>query len=169
MRNLIKKFPNIEIRLIPMHYFYEGGDDREFLNEIKFELNSRNLFVQNKNLDLRSTMSVYKDGYFDVGMRFHAVIFQTILNGKNFILDYTPPNKGKIGGFLKDIDKYNFYRERYLNLQVIENFPEDFIKETSLFDKFTYNEEEINDALKVYVRKLKEIVANEGIVYQYTG
>lgn len=50
-------------------------------------------------------------------MRYHSVFFQTILNGNNFILDYTDPSTGKIIGFIRDCGGLDFYSGRMLQLQ----------------------------------------------------
>jgi len=107
--------------MIPMHYFYVGNDDRYFLSKIKFNVNNKeNCIVQNKPLSLSETMLSFYKAELSIGMRFHSVVLQTILNGNNIILDYTEPNKGKIYGFLKDIDEISFYRDRYWVLQNIK-------------------------------------------------
>ncbi|MEY8211141.1 MAG: polysaccharide pyruvyl transferase family protein [Gammaproteobacteria bacterium] len=112
-----RQFSEQEIKLVPMHYFHVGSDDRVFLNSIALDLKLDNITVQNKNLTLKETIDVYKHAYFNIGMRFHAVVLQTIVSGKNFVLDYTEPGKGKINSFLKDIDKNEFYKNRYLSMQ----------------------------------------------------
>jgi hypothetical protein len=50
-------------------------------------------------------------------MRFHSVLLQTIVNGSNYILDYTEIKKGKIVGFVNDIDNDGFYNNRCIHLQ----------------------------------------------------
>lgn len=106
-----------KIKMIPMHYFHIGDDDREFLNSIKFSIKNKNIIVQNEPLSLVETMKIYKNASFCVGMRFHSVVLQTIVNGNNYVLDYTEPGKGKIHGFLSDVDKVGFYKDRYFGLQ----------------------------------------------------
>jgi polysaccharide pyruvyl transferase WcaK-like protein len=105
-----------KIKLLPNHYFFIGGDDRDFYNDLKFENKFKNITVQNEPLNLEQTFEKILNADLCFGMRFHAIIFQTLLNGRNFVLDYTEPNKGKIIGFLKDV---NFDMERYINLQNI--------------------------------------------------
>lgn len=154
IQSLAEKYSDREIRLIPMHYFYIGGDDRIFLNSIAFELKKENITVQNPNLTLKETIAVYQNAYFNIGMRFHSVVLQTIVSGKNYVLDYTEPKKGKIYGFLKDIDKVNFYKSRYISLQ------EDEISSVILKDEskqFELNEDEINEHLEIYMKKLEEL------------
>lgn len=154
IKELALKYNDRKIRLIPMHYFYIGGDDRVFLNSIAFELSLENIEVQNENLTLKETIKVYQNAYFNVGMRFHSVVLQTISSGKNYVLDYTEPKKGKIFGFLQDIDKNEFYKNRYISLQ------EDEITSSILTNeefKFELNIEDIEKYLNIYIEKLKEI------------
>lgn len=154
INKLSQRYYDNKIVLMPMHYFYIGDDDRYFLNKIKFELNKDNIFVQNENLTLEKTMAIYKNGYFNVGMRFHSVVLQTILSAKNYVLDYTEPNKGKIFGFLKDIDNNGFYYDRYISLQ--ENKANINII-NNVEDEFFYDSEDVKKILNIYVQKLKEI------------
>lgn len=154
IKDLASKYHEREIRLIPMHYFYIGNDDRVFLNSIAMDLNLKNIKVQNANLTLKETIEVYQNAYFNVGMRFHSVVLQTIASGKNYVLDYTEPKKGKIFGFLKDIDTVGFYEQRYLSLQ------EDVISAEILENedsKFELNNEDVNEQMKIYINKLKEV------------
>lgn len=154
IQDIADKFSDREIRLIPMHYFHIGGDDRVFLNSIALELKKANIKVQNSNLTLRKTMETYSNAYFNIGMRFHSVVLQTISSGKNYVLDYTEPKKGKIYGFLSDIDKNNFYDERYISLQA-DKITAEIIKDTD--EKFLTNDDVVR-RLNVYTEKLKEIL-----------
>lgn len=145
------KYCNRPIRLIPMHYFHVGGDDRVYLNSIAQKLKLPNVEVQNSNLSLQETMRVYASAYFNIGMRFHSVVLQTILSGKNYVLDYTEPKKGKIYGFLQDIDPNGFYEDRYIALQqdgidtaILQN-------ETA---KFEAESAALEERLKVYTDRL---------------
>jgi len=151
---LSNEFSNREILLIPMHYFHLGGDDRIFLNSIALQLNKSNLNVQNEHLTLKQTIEVYQNAYFNVGMRFHSVLFQAISSGKNYILDYTEPKKGKIYGFLKDIDKNAFYNDRYFNIQE-DKITVDIIKDID--KKFCFDENYVKKKINIYHEKLKEL------------
>ena len=53
-------------------------------------------------------MEIYSDAYFNIGMRFHSVVLQTISSDKNCVLDSTEPKKGKTYGLLSDIEKIVF-------------------------------------------------------------
>jgi len=154
IKELALKYSDKEIRLIPMHYFYIGGDDRVFLNSIALDLKLENIKVQNPNLTLKETIEIYQNAYFNVGMRFHSVVLQTIASGKNYVLDYTEPKKGKIFGFLSDIDKDEFYTKRSISLQE-DTITVDIIEEID--KKFDIDDFVVIDRLKIYIEELKEI------------
>jgi len=40
-------------------------------------------------------MEIYSDAHFNIGMRFHSVVLQTISSNKNYVLDSTEPKKVK--------------------------------------------------------------------------
>lgn len=151
---LAQKYADYEIRLIPMHYFHVGNDDREFLNTLAMEIDADNIKVQNVPLTLKETMQVYSHAYYNIGMRFHSVVLQTVLSGKNFILDYTEPKRGKISGFIDDIDKKKFFKNRYVALQEDE-ISIDIINDVS--DKFDYSTAAIIEQLEIYMDTLKEV------------
>jgi polysaccharide pyruvyl transferase WcaK-like protein len=154
IKKLAEKYSDREIRLIPMSYFHLGCDDREFLNQIIFKEKLPNVTVQNKPLTLKNTMKIFQNSYFNIGMRFHSVVFQTILSGNNYILDYTEPRKGKIYGFIKDISKGDFYNTRYIVLQDGNNVEfEDM--EQNIDKAFSFNDKNIENLLSIYVRELK--------------
>lgn len=156
---LTEKFPDKKIRLIPMHYFHIGDDDRDFLNSLAIQLDSPNIEVQNVNLNLEQTMAVFQQASLNIGMRFHSVVFQTVLSGKNIVLDYTEPEKGKIGGFLNDIGGMDFYKNRYINLQNVTGST----SLRSLFDeldataKFAFDKEAALRKMEVYLNCLKTL------------
>ena len=154
IKDLAIKYPDKEIRLIPMHYFHVGGDDRAFLNTIVLELGLDNLVVQNANLTLIETIEVFQNAYFNIGMRFHSVVLQAISSGKNYILDYTEPQKGKISGFVSDIDQDGFFINRYRSLQK-DKIMIDIIQNED--DIFHFDEIKVISTLQVYVNKLSEI------------
>jgi len=154
IKELALKYSEKEIRLIPMHYFYIGGDDRVFLNSIALDLKLENIKVQNPNLALKETINIYHNAHINVGMRFHSVVLQTIVSGKNYVLDYTEPKKGKIYGFLSDVDENGFYDNRYISLQDDEISAE-IIQNSD--DNFAIKELEVLEKLGIYIEKLKEI------------
>ena len=154
VKSLAEKLPEHEIKLIPMHYFHIGGDDRVFLNNIALDLNLENIHVQNNNLNLKETIDVYSKANFNIGMRFHSVVLQTIASGRNYVLDYTEPKKGKINSFLKDIDANGFYDSRYISLQ------EDKIRidiVNNIDDVFVLNDNDIRKTLAIYIEVLSEL------------
>ena len=69
-------------------------------------------------------------------MRYHSVLFQTVLNGNNFILDYTNKKSGKIRSFLDEYGLNGFYKSRYINLleDDITNLQFDFNEEKNGVD-----------------------------------
>ncbi|MDZ4844935.1 MAG: polysaccharide pyruvyl transferase family protein [Chitinophagales bacterium] len=156
---LSENFAYKKIRLIPMHYFHIGNDDRDFLNTLALQLNKQNIEVQNINLSLEQTMEVFQNAWLNIGMRFHSVVFQTILNGRNFILDYTEPQKGKISGFLNDMDGNSFYKERYFNLQTLSNSQDVQLglDNIDLSQKFSFDIDSVKKKLEVYATTLKSL------------
>ena len=155
--SLASNFAEYNISLVPMHYFHIGNDDREFLNKIRFELDKKNISVHNKPLSMVDTLQVYSQAKINIGMRFHSVVLQTMVSGKNFVLDYTEPNKGKIAGFLNDIDQAGFYSDKYICLQ------SDKISTAKLsattFEKAFSPEKELVDAkLETYTNCLKMLL-----------
>ena len=159
LQNLSEQFPDRKIRLVPMHYFHIGGDDRDFLNTLALQLNQQNIEVQNRNLSLEQTMDVFHDASLNIGMRFHSVVFQTILSGKNIVLDYTEPRKGKISGFLKDIGGDLFYKSRYFNLQTLPDAGHAAIglNNPDIFQEFSFNEEAVERKLEIYKTTLRTL------------
>lgn len=154
IKDLANKFPNENFRLIPMHYFHIGNDDRLFLNDIKLELSNSNIKVQDAIISLEETMKVFSNAKLCIGMRFHSVVLQTIVNGNNYILDYTEPKIGKISGFISDIDNSGFYNNRYTSLQ------EDEVSISNIdvsSDSFEISSEMLNSILGIYVEKLKKL------------
>ncbi len=131
--------------LLPMHYFEIGGDDRKFLNQICFQLNNPDITVQNVPLSLVETMQKFSSARICIGMRFHSVVLQTLLNGNNMILDYTDPKTGKIGNFIRQIGATDHYKDSYVNLQ-IENKTEMILPEKV----FVLDKSFISKAMKTY-------------------
>ena len=146
-----------ELLLVPMHYFRDGNDDRDYLNHIMLNtLGKTNIKVQNNVLTLEDTFDVFFSAYATIGMRFHSVVLMTILNKNNFILDYTDSQTGKIIGFLKDVDKFNFYTNRYINLHNIDkNYEVNWKLNNN--DVFDYDKNLIEVKLSVYDNEIKNI------------
>lgn len=104
------------IRLVPMHTFSVGCDDRIILNRIAKAIHSPKVEVLTFPPSLEETMDIYWNASLCIGMRFHAVLLQTFLNGNNIILDYTDPRNGKIIELMRQLDMGDFYRDRYLSV-----------------------------------------------------
>lgn len=116
LRLIADKFDEVE--LIPMHNFFYGDDDRYILSEIRQALGISNIEVHHYPQSVHDLYKSYFDAECVVGMRYHSVVFQTLLNGNNIIVDYTPRGRGKITGFLKSISDFSteFKSNRYFNL-----------------------------------------------------
>ncbi len=106
----------LPIHLVPMHNFFIGGDDRIILTKIAQTIVSDNVTVIQKPLSLKQTMDEFYNAAFCVGMRFHSVVLQTVLNGRNFIVDYTDSQSGKIIGMMKSLGIDNEYKNQYISL-----------------------------------------------------
>jgi len=103
------QYKDYSVLLTPHHYFWFGGDDRCFLNRIKFAVDADNVSVQNRPLSLRKTMDAFAASTFCVGMRFHAIVLMVLLCGRCRLLNYTGSSQGKIMGFLRDCDPSGFF------------------------------------------------------------
>lgn len=113
IENELKKH-EYPILLVPMHTFKQGGDDRYYLNEIASSCSDhQRVLVQNKSLSLRDTMKVYYEASYCYGMRFHAVLMQTLLTSRNFVIDYTDPERGKIVGLMRQLEIQDNYCKSY--------------------------------------------------------
>ncbi len=121
---------NFKIKLVPMHYFAAGGDDRSYFYELLNQISGNtNIEVQNEPLNVENTLRIFAEAKYAVGMRYHSVLFQTVMNGNNYILDYTEPKSGKISGFIDYLSAQNFYKNRYLNIQESQNIDFHFSNE----------------------------------------
>jgi polysaccharide pyruvyl transferase WcaK-like protein len=147
------------ITLVPMHTFFVGRDDRKFLSEIAFMANKENISVEHKPLSIYDTFSLFQNSAACIGMRYHSIVFQTLVNGNNYILDYTDKENGKIISFLDDIDKELFYKDRYINL-IDSDTKFDGKKILSTLDKkrrFDYQKTLFGDTMSAYKNILNNI------------
>lgn len=144
-----------EVLLLPNHVFSIGGDDRQYFSELKMELSDfSNIHVEHEPKSLFETFRIIAESQAAIGMRYHAIVFQTFLNGNNYILDYTEPKTGKIMSFLLSIDKKHFYKNRYYNLShTNESFCFDLSQEIFCYEPSIYN-----DTIEHYVKKIKEVM-----------
>ena len=104
------------IYMVPMHTFSVGFDDRIYLERMANRVQSTKVEIVSKPPSLWDTMGLFYNAELCVGMRFHAVVLQTILNGNNYILDYTHPEKGKIISLVRQLNMEDDYRGRYVSL-----------------------------------------------------
>ena len=145
----------LPIHLIPMHNFFIGGDDRMILSDIVRKIGSERVSVIQTPLSLQETMSEYYNAAYCVGMRFHSILLQTVLNGKNYIVDYTNPNNGKIIGMMKKINMQGAYKNRYHSLHNGDERPVIKLNEIQFFK---LPENMITAALEEYVRLFKQLI-----------
>lgn len=119
IRKMLKQMQHSfnEVRVFPMHTFIIGGDDRYYLSKLVNEQNYENIRVMHKPINLHQLYEFLMNAEACVGMRYHSVVLQTILNGNNIVLNYTDPKNGKIMGFIRDLDKNGFYNDRLVQLQ----------------------------------------------------
>ena len=144
------------VKLIPMHTFSTGGDDRFILNRIASRVNLSNVMVQNMPLSLEETMQQYYDSQYCIGMRFHAILLQTTLNGRNYMLDYTHPKTGKTINLLNQLGAMEFYQSRYYSL-IEDDGVIAFGREENI-PKFEIKQELISNYKSIYITKLKELI-----------
>jgi polysaccharide pyruvyl transferase WcaK-like protein len=117
--NMLKETSKLfdEVLLLPNHIFDIGGDDRLYFSELKLELlDCSNIIIEHEPKSLFETFRLIAESRAAIGMRYHSIVFQTFLNGNNYILDYTDFKNGKIKCFLSDLDKNGFYDNRYYSL-----------------------------------------------------
>lgn len=115
INNLAEQYENVE--LIPMHTFFIGYDDRYYLSKLKSRSCYENIHVIHKPQNLYELYDSFQTSLGCIGMRYHSVVMQTILNGNNIIFDYTNEVNGKIAGFLEDNDLIQCYENRICHLQ----------------------------------------------------
>ena len=140
---------NNTIKMLPNHTFFVGGDDRLYFSELYLELPKRTIELTEKPLSLKETFEVISQSKYGIAMRYHAVLFQTILCGNNYILDYTEPGCGKMSGFINMIDGEEFYKSRYLNIQSFDSM---LNLDDNIFDSSNIN---FNAVVEKYVELLK--------------
>lgn len=146
---------SLPIHLIPMHTFYVGGDDRHLLNRLFFETKDANIIVHNNPLSLVEVMDLYMNAKICVGMRFHSIVLQTILNGKNIILDYTNPKTGKIISMMKELQMEEVYKNCYYSLQ-----NNDGNISWNSHNDFQVDKKYMENTKKIYIDSIKELLDN---------
>lgn len=144
----------LQIYLVPMHYFEIGGDDRIMLQKIAEEVGASNVSVIHNPLSLKQTMEMYYNSRICVGMRFHSIVLQTMLNGNNYIIDYTDPLTGKIANMLRQLQIKDWYANRYLPLYSDKT---DWKVSVNAINRFTYDTIALNRWKKIYVDILRQL------------
>lgn len=149
--------PNFEkIVLWPMHTFTVGGDDRayaiELVDKVDYEVE-----IRSTPPSLWETYDVILKAKSCIGMRHHSVVFQTILNGNNFIIDYTDENIGKIVSFLQNYGIEKLYSNRYININNIESLNNLNISIEMMEERKDVLELDENEIINKYVEKIKNL------------
>lgn len=107
----------LTVRLVPQHTFTIGGDDRPLFNRLAHSIANPNVLqVINDPPSLVGVMNEYANAHSCIGMRFHSIVLQTVLNGRNLIIDYTDPTKGKIISVLNELNLFPKISSRYSSL-----------------------------------------------------
>lgn len=148
-----------EVYLVPMHTFCIGGDDRLFLTKVIWGQNYPNVTVCHRPMNLYELYRTYSDATACIGMRYHSVVMQTILNGNNFIVEYTDPVSGKISGFIDFIKCKGFYENRCWSIR--DELQIERIDILQKEERYMYQESNVK---KEYVDALKKCMAEKGNV-----
>ncbi len=105
---------NLQPRLLPMHHFCIGNDDRDFNRHFaRTYLAGLDPIVEQAPLPLQDVLASMQEATLCLCMRFHSVLFASTLGVPFFALDYT--QGGKINAFLADHNRL----DRMLSLQEI--------------------------------------------------
>ncbi len=153
IQNILDNNPGKLLRFVPMHTFTIGGDDRVILNKMAQLINSDRIIVDNVPLSLKETMSLYFNSYYCVGMRYHAILLQMVLNGKNYILDYMPSDKGKTSNMLKQLNISDLYKDRYVSCENVEKI--DF---SPNIQTVVISDDIINNYKQQYISVLRQLL-----------
>ncbi len=146
---------DVPVCLIPMHTFSVGYDDRLFLDKMARKINSSKVEVISTPPSLQETMALYHNAQACIGMRFHSVLLQTILNGKNAILDYTHPQTGKIISLMRQMNMEEFYCGRYVSLyKDVDSIEFDLDEER----RFLFSKDLVSTHFSVYVDSIKQVI-----------
>jgi polysaccharide pyruvyl transferase WcaK-like protein len=151
-----------KVLLVPMHTFAIGGDDRKHLSEIVFNQNYDNAYVLHEPMNIYELYKIYLNAKACIGMRYHSIVMQTILNGNNFILDYTNVKTGKINGFINMLKNNKFYGDRIIHLQQpITKDKYELLHNICLNERYDYVNSNIN---KDYIDIMLPYVKGESFV-----
>lgn len=116
IKDFLSRIDVDSVKGIAMNYFVVGGDDRIILHQCK-DCIDMPIDIVDRTLSLEETFKIFMNSKVSIGMRFHSVVLQTILNGNNYIINYTSSKMGKIPGFINQIQAESFYSDRMINLQ----------------------------------------------------
>jgi MoaA/NifB/PqqE/SkfB family radical SAM enzyme/polysaccharide pyruvyl transferase WcaK-like protein len=95
------------VRLLPMHHFVIGNDDRDFNREFaKNRLTGLETIVETRPLPVQEILASMREAALCVCMRFHSVLFAETLGVPFIAIDYT--HGGKISRYLADCNKYDW-------------------------------------------------------------
>jgi MoaA/NifB/PqqE/SkfB family radical SAM enzyme/polysaccharide pyruvyl transferase WcaK-like protein len=88
-------------RLLPMHHFCVGNDDRDFNRHFaEVYLSDLNPIVERAPLSAQEILASMQEATLSLCMRFHSVLFANTLGVPFLAIDYT--QGGKIAGYLAD-------------------------------------------------------------------
>ncbi|MBO5341838.1 MAG: polysaccharide pyruvyl transferase family protein [Lachnospiraceae bacterium] len=149
IRNLNKL--DKKIILVPMHSFFWGGDDREFFIKILDEYQMKNVEYVHQPLSLEELYELYMNAEGCVGMRYHSILIQTILNGRNIVIDYSGKD-GKIQGFFAQYDKKHFYYDKMVDAGNYRKFD----WHTNLLTEESFDFVLSKEYEKEYIERIKE-------------
>ena len=150
-----------EVLLAPMHTFFHGHDDRLYLSKIRQIVDCEKVKVIQKPYSVLDLFYLIKNASACIGMRYHSIVFQTFINGKNAIIDYTLPVDGKIISFIKLIDGNKRFKPFYVNLHDKENDFENFIsnlEDLKNISQFKYDTNIFNETINIYSQYLKKLI-----------
>jgi polysaccharide pyruvyl transferase WcaK-like protein len=145
------------ISLLPMHTFWYGKDDREYIKAINNYKNIPSLEHSKSILSLDQLLNSLKSSSYGIPMRYHGHIFMAGLGIPFISIDYTG-NGGKISSFMK----------RY-NLQKMSVSVDDLNNHEVLLSKFKVlkkNENEILSDIRKQVSKDINLLLE---CYKYLG
>ena len=101
---------------------------------------------------LPEVMGIYRAADFCIGMRFHSILFQLVLNGAVWAFDYTDPRTGKIVGLLKWCGFMDGHADQYRSIQRGDELG-DF--GTCAPRGFELPDDKINAAREIFVSELE--------------
>jgi polysaccharide pyruvyl transferase WcaK-like protein len=88
-------------RLLPMHHFCVGNDDRDFNRRFaRDHLRDLDPLVEHRPLSVDAILRTIQEGRLAICMRFHSVVFAHTLGVPFVAIDYT--NQGKIASYVRD-------------------------------------------------------------------